>query len=151
MGFLTTALACLAVYPGCGGPAVEAPPSVAAFQLSYERSGGLKPDPRSLRIAPGRHATAQRPKFPSTPDSRSTIRFRVGVKEVKRLRNALERADFQAIPGPAPVPSNCADCYLYEIGYRGHTVSFDQASVPRGLEPVVDQVEALIEAHLPFH
>jgi hypothetical protein len=151
MGLLATALACLAVYPGCGGPAVEAPPSVAAFQLSYERSGGLKPDPRSLQIEPGRRATAQRRKLSARSDSRFTARFRLGIKQVKRLRNALERADFQAIPGPTPLPSNCADCYLYEIEYRGHTVSFDQTTVPEGLEPVVDQAEALIEAHLPFH
>ena len=90
MGLLATALACLAITPGCGGPPVEAPPTVAQFKLSYERSGGLVANPRSLEIAPGRHATAKRRKLPSRSDSLITANFRIGVEQVKRLRNALE-------------------------------------------------------------
>jgi hypothetical protein len=150
MGLLATALACLAMAPGCG-PAVEGPPSVARFALSYERSGGLRADPRSLEIAPGRHATAKGRKLPSRTDSVITARFRIGVKQVKRLRNALERADFQAIGTPGPNPGVCADCFFYAIRYREHEVSFSQVDVPKGLSPVVEQIEALIEHHLPFH
>jgi hypothetical protein len=149
MGLLATALACLAMSPGCGGPAVEAPPSVAQFALSYARSGGLKPDPRSLEIAPGRHATVKGRKLPSRSDSLFTVRFRIGVKQVKRLRNALERADFQAIADPGP--GACADCFQYSIDYRGHEVTFSDVTAPPGVRPVVDRIEAIIVHHLPFH
>jgi hypothetical protein len=151
MGLLVTALACLAMAPGCGGPAVEAPPSVSQFALSYERSGGLAADPRSLEIAPGRHATVTGRKLPPRSDSLVTARFRIGVSQVKRLRNALERADFQAIDTPGPNAGVCADCYVYAIRYQGHEVSFSQESVPEGLGGVVGQLEAVIAAHLPFH
>jgi Emfourin len=149
MGLLATALTCLAMAPGCGGPPVEAPPSVAQFKLSYERSGGLRADPRSLEIAPGRHATAKRRKLPSRSDSLITARFRVSVEQVKRLRNALEQADFQAIADPGP--GTCADCFHYSIEYREHEVTFSDVTMPPELRPVVGRIEAIIVHHLPFH
>jgi Emfourin len=149
MGLLATALACLAMAPGCGGPPVEAPPTVAQFKLSYERSGGLVANPRSLEIAPGRHATATRRKLASRSDSLITANFRIGVEQVKRLRNALERADFQAIADPGP--GNCADCFHYSIEYREHEVTFSDVTMPPGLRSVIGRIEAMIEAHLPLH
>jgi hypothetical protein len=147
MGLLATALACLAISPGCGGPAVEAPPSVAQFALFYERSGGLKATPRRLVIRPGRNATAA---VDTGADSRAVF-FRVGVRRVRSLQAALERADFHAIGPPGPNPGVCADCFSYAIRYRGHEVAFSQVTVPKGLQPVVDQLESTIEDHLPFH
>jgi hypothetical protein len=149
MGLLATGLACLAMAPGCGGPAVEAPPTVAQFELSYERSGGLRADPRSLEIAPGRHATAKRRSSTSRSNSPITAHFRIGVEQIKRLRNALERADFQAIADPGP--GVCADCFHYSIKYRGHEVTFSDVTVPQALRPVVDRIEAIVAHHLPFH
>src|SRR4051794_16756683 len=122
MGLFATALACLAAAPGCGGPAVEAPPTVAQFKLSYERSGGLVANPRSLQIAPGRHATAKRRRLPSRSGSLIAVDFRIGVEQVKGLRNALERADFGAIADPGR--GACADCFHYSIEYREHEVTF---------------------------
>jgi hypothetical protein len=149
MGLLATALACLAMTPGCGGPAVEAPPTVAQFTLSYERSGGLVANPRSLEVAPGRHATAKRRRSPTGGGSLATAHFRIGVEQVRRLRNALERADFQGIADPGP--GVCADCFHYSIDYRGHEVTFTDVTVPKGLRPVIDRIEAIIAHHLPFH
>ena len=133
---------CLLPAVACGARS-EPPPTIAQFAISYERSGGLKADPRSLRIAPGRHATAE--------GRGETTRFRVGMKQVRRLRRALESAGFTSISSPSPQPGSCADCFYYDIGYRGHDVEFSQADQPRGLGPVVDQLEALAESHLPFH
>ncbi len=146
VGAITTALMCLAISPGCGGPPGPAPtpvPSVSKFAISYERSGGLKADPRSLRIAPGRHATAEA--------RWESARFRVGVKQVTRLRESLGSSGFGTIPEPGPGPGNCADCFEYVIGYRGHEVAFSQVDQPPMLAPVIDRLEALIEAHRPFH
>jgi hypothetical protein len=151
MGPLAAALICVAMTPGCGGPAVGAPPpSVAGFAISYERSGGLASMPRSLAVAPGRQATAKA-RVSLRTGGLVTTHFLIGVRQVKRLRAALERADFQAIPAPGPEPGACADCYTYDIRYRGHELSFSEANLPETLRPVVGRLEALIEAHLPFH
>jgi hypothetical protein len=145
--------ACCSTATGSPVPPIgsEAPPSVAKFALSYQRSGGFAPDPRSLRIKPGRHAIARRGGLPSRSDSLFTVRFRIGVKQVKRLRTALERADFQAIVSPGPNSDGCADCYSYSIAYRGHRVTFSEAALPGELRPVVGRLEAIIAHHLPFH
>jgi hypothetical protein len=144
--FLAAMVSCLVAYPGCESPAEQAqpdqpPPAIAQFAVSFERGGGLKADPRSLEIAPGRNATAK--------GLGRTVHFRVGVKPVRRLRKALEGAGFADIPDPRP--SNCADCFYYDIEYRGHEVEFSQLDQPRKLVGVVDQLEALIDSHLPFH
>ena len=112
-----------------------------AVELGVRRGGGLKAGPRSLQIAPGRHAKAK--------GLGKTVGFRVGVKPVRRLRKALEGAGFESIPDPRP--SNCADCFYYDIVYRGHEVEFSELDQPRKLVGVVDQLEALIDSHLPFH
>ena len=134
---------CLLPPAACGARS-EPPPTVSQFAISYERSGGLKADPRSLQIAPRRGATAR--------GSGNTVRFRVGVRKIKRLRRALESANFESVPVPVPHSlGTCADCFYYDIAYRGHEVEFSQVDQPRRLDPVVNQLEALIEAHLPFH
>jgi hypothetical protein len=151
MALLATALMCTAMSAGCGGPPVaEVPPpvpSVAKFALSYERSGGLAADPRSLQISPGRHAIAKRRRLPAASDTTFTRRFRIGVTQIKRLRAALERADFTSIGTPGPNPGVCADCYFYAIEYREHEVSFSQVEVPERLRPVVARLEAIVNAH----
>ena len=119
MAVLLTALCLL---PGSTCLAQPAPPpAIAHFAVSFERGGGLKADPRSLEIAPGRQATAK--------GLGKTVHFRVGVKPVRRLRKALEGAGFADIPDPRP--SNCADCFYYDIGYRGHEVEFSQLDQPQ--------------------
>jgi hypothetical protein len=143
---LAATISCLVAYPGCESPpeptqAEQPPVSIAQFAVSFERGGGLKADPRSLQIAPGRHATAK--------SLGRTVHFRAGVKPVRRLRKALEGAGFAGIPDPRP--SNCADCFYYDIDYLGHEVEFSQLDQPRKLVGVVDLLEALIESHLPFH
>jgi hypothetical protein len=148
MGLLATALTCLAMTPGCGGPAaVETPEPPSAFSIYYERGGGLKPMPQRLVVRPGRQATAT---IREGSDSRGTS-FKVGVRRIRSLQAALERADFETIGTPGPNPGVCADCFFYAIRYRGHEVTFNQAEVPKRLRPVVRQIEAMIEAHLPFH
>jgi hypothetical protein len=131
--------------PGCGGPAAEAPPSVARFAISYERSGGLAAMPQKLVIRPGRHAAV------TTRDTDSlqprTVRFRIGVKRIESLSRALEKAHFETIGTPGPNPGACADCFYYAIGYQGHEVGFSQIEVPKGLRSVIGQLEAVIAAH----
>jgi hypothetical protein len=154
---IATALACLAA-ACCGAVGLaqsaagdsKSPPSVAAFALSYERSGGFAPAPRSLRIEPGRRAIVKRRGRSGEP-SIVAKRFRIGVEQVRRLQAALERAGFLEIVSPEPGADRCADCFLYSIEYRGHEVLFNDATKPKALGPVVARIEGVIAHHLPFH
>jgi hypothetical protein len=150
VALLATALCLLLAAPACGTPG-KGPPTVSQFAITYQRSGGLKPISRFLQITPGRHATTEPRLVPVVDDNPLTARFRVGVRTVKRLRGALERAEFVSIHSPAPGSGNCADCFYYSIAYRGHRVSFDDFDLPRRLRPVVDQLEAIIATHRPLH
>jgi hypothetical protein len=150
MALLAMALTCLAITPGCGGSAASEPPSVARFAIAYERTGGFAPNPQSLRIKPGRHAVAKGQKEASFVDRSVTVRFRVGVKPVERLHRALKGIDFESIRPPIPNPG-CADCFEYKIRYREQQIAFSDINMPKRLTPVVRRLEALIEAHLPFH
>jgi len=142
MGLLATALACLAMSPGCGGPAVEASPSATPFALTYERSGGLKATPQKLTIGPGRHAIAT---IADTRGGTKTVRFQIPRKRVQNLRQGLAQAHFSQLESPPP--GNCADCYLYSISYRGHEVTVGQADMSDRLDDVVTELETLIHAH----
>jgi hypothetical protein len=145
MALLTTVLVCLAASSGCA-----APPPAESFAISYERNGGFAPMPRKLTIQPGRRGTVveQRRGY-GEADGAATI-FRVRTKTIEGLRRALAEARFRSIPS-SPGPSGCADCYRYEIRYRGHEVEFDESETPRGLRGVLARLDAIVEAHRPFH
>jgi hypothetical protein len=140
-------MACLAASFGCGPvePVPAPTPPISQFSVRYERSGGLKVMPQKVVIKPGRHAVA------TTRNGRGvkTVRYRVPVPTVKRLRNGLSDPRFAAFEGGPP--SNCADCYVYSITYRGHTVTVDQSEVPAWLQKTITRLEALAGPHLPFH
>ena len=148
MGLLLAAtISCLVAYPGCEWPpeptqAAQPAPSIAQFAVSFERSGGLKADPRSLEIAPGRQATAR--------GLGKTVHFRVGVKPVRRLRKALEGAGFAGHPGPEAEQLR----RLLSTTTSGTAVTRSNSASwisPKAGSAVVDQLEALIDSHLPFH
>jgi hypothetical protein len=154
MRILATALACLCAT--CGSAvAVALPPELkpapaASFAISYERGGGFAPMPRKLVIRPGRIGTVTEVRpGPNEVESAAT-RFKLKAKTIEGLRRALARADFARIRSPGP-DTGCADCFLYEIRYRGHEVSFDQVSEPPRLRPVLDRLDAIVDAHRPFH
>jgi hypothetical protein len=147
MDLLATAMACLAMSPGCGGPVAAETPPVASFAISYERSGGLKPMPQKLVIEPGRRGQVY--QAPNGHESGARI-FRVGKSRILSLRRGLAKAHFEQIEGGG-LPGTCADCYLYSIRYRGHSVSLVETEVPAQLRKVINQLEAVIDAHLPFH
>lgn len=158
MAVLATALVCLATQVGCTGSSGASPDSHRAaagsgsnFAISYMRNGGLLPNLRSLRVRPGRHATVKASGVGDHPSHVLTTRFRIGTAPVRRLRRALAHARFQAIEAPTPASPVCSDCYVYKIRYRGHSVALNEGQVPDRLRPVINRIEALIAAHLPFH
>jgi hypothetical protein len=119
---------------------------VSRFAVTYERNGGLAPSPDKLVVRRGRRAAV---KTTSAAGVARTVRFRLSVLTVKRLRNALSQPPFATWEG---VPANgCADCYVYTLDFRGHSVSFPQNEIPIWLRKTVRRFEALVEAHRPFH
>jgi hypothetical protein len=151
MALLATALACLAMHPGCGGPPVVTTTPVSGFALVYERSGGLKPMPRKLKIGPNRVGTVEELRPGIGSGSGATTIFKVPVRTIEGLRRALDRAGFASLPSTGVNPSTCADCFLYSIRYRNHKVTFDDVTMPESLGPVLRRLEAIADAHRPFH
>jgi hypothetical protein len=154
--FLAAMISCALAPPGCGP--IETPPHptvpVSQFSVTYERGGGLKPIPRTLTIRPGRVGKVGEVK-PGFDKGRAagigaTSTFKVPVKTIRGLRRALARADFVSLPNPG-TDSGCADCYAYEIRYLHHDLTFDDVTMPESLGPVVERLEAIADAHRPFH
>ena len=144
---LPVLLACLAAL--CGGDreaadrAAAAPlPPPGSFAIFYQRSGGFAPSTSTLTVRPGRHAVAE------TSGSRAgenRVEFRIGKKRVLALERGLRRAGFASIADPGE--SGCADCFEYEIRYRGHSLAFDESQTPARLEAVIGELESVVTAH----
>ena len=146
MGLPAIVLACLAVLGGGGkrearAAAAPAPPP-GSFAIFYQRSGGFAPSTSTLIVRPGRHAVA------ATGGSRAgenRVEFRIGKRRVLALERALRQAGFASLEDPGP--SGCADCFEYEIRYRGHSLEVDESEMPPALEPVIGELEAIVTAH----
>jgi hypothetical protein len=143
MGALLATLACMVAAGSCGDP--PPPPPVEQFAITYERSGGLAAMPEKLTVRPGRNATMTVRRR----NGGESVAYRLGVKQVKKLRAAAETARISELP--ASEPGSCADCYVYSVTYRGESASVAEVDVPRRMQPLIDRAEALIAAHLPFH
>jgi hypothetical protein len=148
MGLLATALMCTAIGAGCSSPpAVHATPRPAShFAIAFERSGGLKATVETLVVRPGLRAYATAPRG----DRQGAKHFRMDALRAEELRKELAKARFTHLRSTAN-PGTCADCYVYSITYHGHTVLFFDSRVPRGLDEVVDGLEAEVIAHLYRH
>ena len=146
MGLPALVLACLtALGGGCEREAVAAPaplPPPGSFAIFYQRSGGIAASTSTLIVRPGRHAVAA---TSGTRAGENRVEFRIGKRRVQALQRGLRRAGFFAIEDPGE--SGCADCFEYEIRYRGHSVSVDQAEMPARLGPVVSELESIVTAH----
>ncbi len=154
MALVATALMCTALSSGCGGPpAVPVPhptPRLATkFAIAFERSGGLKASVETLVVRPGLRAYATAPKG----DREASKRFRMDALRAEELRKELAKARFTHLRSTANPgnPGACADCYVYSITYRGHTVLFFDSQVPHGLDEVVDGLEEEVIEHLYRH
>ena len=144
MRLLAATFACtLALATGAASAAAPAPlPPPGSFAIFYERSGGFAPSTSKLIVRPGRHAVAATSGGRGGEDQ---VAFTIGRGRVLELERGLRRAGFFSIEDPGP--SGCADCFEYEIRYRGHSLGVDEAEMPARLEPVIGELEALVTAH----
>ena len=145
MRFAVATVLCALALIGCGGATAASaePTSVHDFTLAYKRSGGVASSTQTLAVRRGRQATA------TTSGSSQGLQrseFPLPVRRVLSLRRSLERADLDSIPGPGP--GGCADCFAYNLRYQGHHIEREEIDVPPRLRAVLDQIDAIIAAHI---
>jgi hypothetical protein len=145
MRFALATIACLAALlagAAVGGAERAAPlPPPGSFAISYLRSGGIAFSTSRLVVRPGRRAVAE------TGGSRAgenRVSFQIPRGRVLALERGLRRAGFGQIADPGP--TTCADCFEYEIGYRGHRLSIDESQMPDRLGEVVGELESIVTA-----
>ena len=145
MRLLAATLACTLALATAAVASAAAPaplPAPGSFAIFYERSGGFAPSTSTLIVRPGRHAVA------ATGGSRAganRVEFRIGKRRVLALERGLRQAGFASIEDPGP--SGCADCFEYEIRYRGHSLAIDESEMPSRLEPLIGELESIVTAH----
>ena len=118
------------------------------FTATYERSGGLLPEPRKVVIR-HRKALLKKSERVVAGVGTSSTTVKLSERKLKQFRAALSQPRFAAYE--SPFPGNCADCFIYTISFSGHTISFPQSEIPPWIAKTVARFEALIERHLPRH
>jgi hypothetical protein len=101
----------------------------ATTLVSFAQSGGIA----------GRHVTL-RVTTRGTAVVGGHKPFRVHASTLQRLRGLLADARFDRVD---PKPSQCADCFVYAVRYRGHHVSYDDSQakqVPRSVRAAVAEL-----------
>jgi hypothetical protein len=96
-----------------------------------------------------RHAMLERQERDATGIGAFSTNVKLSERKLKQFRVALSQPQFAAYE--SPLPGNCADCYVYTISFRGHTISFPQSEIPVWIRKTVGRFEALVENHLPRH
>jgi hypothetical protein len=140
--FAATILSALALL-ACGACAASADlPPVHDFTLAYKRTGGIAASTQTLAVRPGRLATAT---TAGAPGSGHRAEFRLAIPSVRSLQRGLSRAHLGSIPGAGP--GGCADCFAYDLRYRGHHVALEEIDVPPRLRTVFDEIDSIIATH----
>jgi len=137
-------IVCATALLGLGGTASgtpAAPPSPAGSRIVYKRSGGFTGGTESLVIRPGHNAVAIRT---GTEVSYEKVSFPLSDERIRALKAGLHRAHFGSIEGQSS--NTCADCYRYEICYRGHRVTLVAPEVRPRLAEVIDEFDTIISA-----
>jgi hypothetical protein len=135
---ILSALALLA----CGGSAAAAElPPVHDFTLAYKRTGGIAASTQTLAVRAGRLAIVT---TEGAPGSGHRAEFRLAIPSVRSLQRGLSQAHLGSI---ADGPGGCADCFLYDLRYRGHHVALEEVDIPPRLRRVFDEIDSIIAAH----
>ena len=70
--------------------------------------------------------------------------FRLTAAQLGRLRALLDRARLRS--------TSCCNVnlYIYWLVGHGHSVRLQQGRIPRSLRPLVDQLNAIADAHMSY-
>jgi hypothetical protein len=114
---------------GCGSSDDEQTTSGGPVQtngalVTYTRTGGVGGIDEHLRIEPDGTATLSYGEPANSERS-----FDLSTDELDRITSLLDAADLESMPAE-PVPTGCADCFVYTVEYGGRTVTYDDATPP---------------------
>lgn len=75
----------------------------------------------------------------------------LGTEELAKLRDIVEASQYSTLE--SPMPTSCADCFVYDLAISGNGIKFsvqlDDISLPdSGMEPLVMYLRDLIDAAL---
>jgi hypothetical protein len=146
MRFAFSIMVVALIFAGCGSGDSTDAGETAGVELTYHRFGGLPGIDQTLRIH--RDGTLDAAHYPVGDGERSATRFRLGAAQAERLRTALEESGFDDLT-LTESGVHCVDCLVYELATPANQLRFDQVTAPPAMEPVLAQLDAIVDAHLP--
>ena len=139
---LAIVAALIVLLAGCGSSddsTVE--PDKTAGAVNYQRTGGVAAMVEMLAINPSGAATLKT----GFPGNESTSSFTVPKGQLDSLHTALDKADLGSLG--IGNTGGCADCFIYDIVYRGQHAVIVESDIPAKVKPALDQLEAIVAAH----
>ena len=130
------------VLTGCLGTKTLPVPNPAEPTLfvDYQRTGGIAGVNDRLVIFDNGVALVQ---------SRTTSReIRLNKSDLERVSTIVDKAQFAMFEGNYTSPRGGADLMQYSINYRGSTVNTEDTAVPPALEPVIEEMNRILDAGL---
>jgi hypothetical protein len=104
----------------------------ATTLVSFSQSGGIAGRHVAMTVSTGGRARVSA----RTRHTTHTLR----ASTLRNLRRLLANARFDRVH---PGGTNCADCFVYAVRYRGQRISYDDSqakNVPRSVRMVVDEL-----------
>jgi hypothetical protein len=120
----------------CGG---ESAAATLKGTLGYARSGGIAGLSEELTI--------QRDGRAKVTTRRGSKAFKLSKDERSAVADAIEHADLAhvRIDKRPPAP----DAFVYVLRYGGRRLTFDDTTLPKRLERLVNELDELVEDHGP--
>ena len=121
-----------ALTTGCGVRSKE------DVMLEYQRTGGIAGlDDRLVIQADGKAILTRK-------DEQSE--FELTSRQVSTLKQLLEESEFRSLKGTYKPETQGRDLFEYELTYRGHTVRASDGAIPEALRPILDTLNAIVQA-----
>ena len=112
--------------------------STEGVLLEYQRTGGIAGlDDRLVVQADGKAKLTRR-------DEGSE--FELTSSQISTLRQQLEESEFRSLKRIYKPETQGRDLFEYELTYRGHTVRASDGAIPEALRPVLDSLNAIVQA-----
>ena len=115
------------------------------WTIKMTHSGGIMGLSRSIDISSdGKYIVVDE-------RSNKTITKKLSANEISKLQEIVSNTEY--ITTERPVPSGCADCFIYNLEIQGagkkYSVQVDDISMPNsGLETLIIHLRGLLEAAL---
>ena len=145
LGPLAAAALALAIAPPAGAVIAPDTPIVASptVLISLEVTGGFAGIDSFLAV--GSNGASR------LDTRRATTLFRVGARDMRRLRRAVRAAHWLRLHSEYPARAAVADGYRYSLLHRGHVVRTETgARSPARLRRVLDLLERFAQRHGGF-